>query len=719
MMAGAWCLPKSLTSAFLKAIQDGTLAPEKLMSMTSAERRAEFAKILGDDNAREVNAQFEARMLLKDQKAGLVSWAKKIGGLTEPARRDIISTINKLDRVLNPAEEKAFLEDLAAKKLGVTVTSDEAKEIFQLSQKAEAIRNEITQGGARTYEEGYTREAAIRYGNAQQDLVDKVESLKPPAARNAAYWAGEISTIPQTLLTGVGHMSAPVVQGWGSIATKPWRDGIREMFRYFGDEQAWRDLNAEIITHPKYAAMKDSGLKLSKLGDTLSQREEAIQSHLVEDAYQWAVDRFSKDDPRARAWYLGNLIRASSRGFTGYLNYLRFHNFLDIEQAARMSGEDVGIGTEKLRSIGQMVNDFSGAGSSINYGAGTIEVPKNALTFLNTFIWSTRKLLGTMEMVNPLRLANPNVSQAAKLAAIKQLSGSLLATAATLSLAKAMGASVDINPTSPHFLEIQFGRTYFDVTGGNSAYWRLVSRLIEQKTTTAAGRAIQLGQGYKAPTSGSLIQDFVRGKLTPVAGTIADAAYGPLYGGPFSVPKEAEWLATPILMDGYLKLYNNDPENTAAWAMSLTTLLGVSMRPPDPPPERNGRDFFGDKVPLFSTPASWRHDPVVNAVENLGLKLSPPPDKINGIPLTDSQYDDYARLSGRLAHARLEQVMAMPKWQAISPDGQRSTIESVIRSMRDQAQKTIKIQSMGSDNDIARKATEAKRARPALTEPVQ
>ena len=105
----AFCLPPKYADAFLEALKSGDLAPGELTAMSSAERREAFAKYVGDDLSHEVNAQFEAKLLLQDQRKGLVSWAKKISGISEPARRDILNTINKLDRVLQPEDEQAFL----------------------------------------------------------------------------------------------------------------------------------------------------------------------------------------------------------------------------------------------------------------------------------------------------------------------------------------------------------------------------------------------------------------------------------------------------------------------------------------------------------------------------------------------------------------------------------------------------------------------------------
>lgn len=172
-MTVAYCLPPAFASRFLKALRDGTIEPVKLIDMTSKERADFFSKIVGDENAHEVNALFESKMLLKDQQQGMVSWAKKLAGISEPIRRDLINKINKLDRVLNPDEEKDFLADLAATKLGTTVTYEEAQKITDLAQKATAERDRPTANGA-----GVSNE----YLNAAAALEHYVKSLTPVTA---------------------------------------------------------------------------------------------------------------------------------------------------------------------------------------------------------------------------------------------------------------------------------------------------------------------------------------------------------------------------------------------------------------------------------------------------------------------------------------------------------------------------------------------------------
>ena len=169
----AYCLPRPNASKFLEALKDGTIDPGKLAAMTSEDRAAFFAKIVGDDNAHHVNSLFESKMLLKDQQRGMVTWAKNLAGIAEPVRRDLIAKIEKLDRVLNPDDERAFLADLAATKLGTKVTYEEAQKITELAQKATAERDKPTDNLS-----GVSND----YLNAAAALEHHINSLKPVSA---------------------------------------------------------------------------------------------------------------------------------------------------------------------------------------------------------------------------------------------------------------------------------------------------------------------------------------------------------------------------------------------------------------------------------------------------------------------------------------------------------------------------------------------------------
>src|ERR1039458_7094748 len=103
-----FCLPKTEVDAFLGKIKDGSINPDKLAEMSSDERRAFFSEFLSEKSAEQTNAQFESKLLLKNQQQGIINWAKKATGISPEAQRDIISRVNKMDEVLNPKTQDMF-----------------------------------------------------------------------------------------------------------------------------------------------------------------------------------------------------------------------------------------------------------------------------------------------------------------------------------------------------------------------------------------------------------------------------------------------------------------------------------------------------------------------------------------------------------------------------------------------------------------------------------
>lgn len=684
----SWCLPRSLQNDFLAAIRDGRLTPARLAEMTSEERRGALAEIVGPENAREVNAQFESKMLLKDQQRGFVTWAKKIGGITEPARRDIIAQINRLDKVLQPEDEASFLKDLADKKLGVGVTAQEAREVYELSQKAETLRAELQGPGDTRYGTAYTEERATQYGMAVQRLLDKVNSLKPKG-ETFQHAALNILSLPQSALTSVFHWSAPFVQGWGMMSTPEFYSGTTRMFQYFADPAAYERLNGWIIGHPNYPLAVDGKLGLTKITDKLSTREEQIQSSLLQDINGWVVEKTGvanavRGAPAPIRWALGgdaNLIKAWSRSFTGFLNYVRASRFYNMVDAARMQGEDVSLGSKNVHDIAKAMNDFTGRGDEISVGGGIVPGITNpalspgVASTLNALFFSPRKMIATMEMFNPINYAT--LSPFARKVAARQLIGSLAATGAVLTIAKIAGAQVNFDPRASNFGKIGIGNETLDMTGGNDSYIRLLSRLVTNQMVTSTGKSVQLGQDYPgAPNRASLVGDYVRNKLSPIAGAIWTAADGkdPV-GRPFSLSETTSDEMTPIVIHSLLDVWMNSPHDAVHLVPAISAFLGVGVEDHAPPLSPGGpgiapRGVWGDPIPPYGPRIDYFNDPVTQAAEHVGLYLSLPSDKIRGVQLNPQQYDDYVRISGRLAHMRLQELIGTSAFQNEQPTQQ-------------------------------------------------
>jgi hypothetical protein len=545
----AFCLPKEFASKFIKALKDGTIDPKKLTGMTSAERREFFKPIVGEEDAKEVNAMLEQKLLLKDQKRGLVSWAKKVSGINEFQRADIVSKINKMSNVLDAPSKEAFLNDLANKKVGTDVTYEEAKKITATSNDVQTAKNDLAK-------DPMNKAKQIAYGNKVLDLSEYVDSLKP---KGSIFTWQNIANIPKSTLTSVLHFSAMGVQGWGMMGTAEFYKAAYEQFKYFGDPKAYRDLQASIIGHPDYKYAIDGKLSLTKLGDKLTTREEAIQSSILEHI------------PLVKV-----LVKASSRSFTGFLNYVRFNRFASLLDSARLRGEDVTIGSRVNTDIAKTVNDFTGRG---NLGSG--DKYGSVAPGLNAFFFSPRKISATMEMFDPVRYLDPKISPTARMGALRQLSGSLIATAGILSLARLAGASVDLNPTSSNFAKMKVGNTTIDPTGGNSTYIRLLARIISGKSISQSGKVTTLNSGaFGGQTKADDALGFFRGKLSPIAATIADVYfYGQTATGEkVTVPYEVQDKLSPVVISDFINLVRSDPKDALTWLPELGAVFGLEVQ---------------------------------------------------------------------------------------------------------------------------------------------
>src|SRR3990167_11383696 len=136
-----FCLNKNLADVFLNKLKSVSVNPDQLAKMASKDRRSLFKTIIGKENAEEVNALFEKNILLKDQKKAMVNWAKQVTGLKPEAQKDLVTRINKMDKILDPENEMVFLNDLASHKIGVTVTFEEASMLSKLAKEV-SIKND-------------------------------------------------------------------------------------------------------------------------------------------------------------------------------------------------------------------------------------------------------------------------------------------------------------------------------------------------------------------------------------------------------------------------------------------------------------------------------------------------------------------------------------------------------------------------------------------------
>lgn len=505
-----FCLIPEAVTKFKNGLKDGSISPEKLSRMTSEERNKFLEGVVGKD-ATNVNSLFESKLLLKNQKAGYIAWAKKVSGLSPEAKKDIFSKIEKLDKVLNPKEEQAFLHDLASTKLGTNVSEGEAKQIFDLSEKVREAKTKMSE--TNTFK---TEEERLAYGRAKVELTNYVNELKLVNNRlsikeslTPKNYIKVVSTLGGEAKSIKASMdnSAIFRQGWKSMFTNPllWQKNARKTFsdiyRTFGGKKVADELNADLISRPNYERYAKAKLAIGTI-------EEAFPGSSVESIP-----------------LLGRAYKASENAYTGFLHRQRadiFDKYLDIAQKSGLNIDDA----EVIKPIASMVNSLTGRGNMGRFEGSAIDS-------LNNVFFSPRNFKSQFDTLGHVVTGAGGSNFVRKQAAINLLKV-ITGTAAVLGTAHVIKpGSVEWDPRSSDFGKIKVGNTRFDVSGGMASMIVLASRLISgQSKSSTSGEITELNSGkYMEPTKKDVLYNYFENKLSPFAVVIKDILEGQDFDG--------------------------------------------------------------------------------------------------------------------------------------------------------------------------------------------
>lgn len=560
-MAGGFCLIGEKADSFKKAILSGEINPEKLANMESADRRAFLEKYVGKAESQAVNANFESKLLLKNQKAGITTWAKQLVGVKPEVKQDLISRINKMDTVLDPGEKQQFLADLAAHKLGVNVTQEEAKTIMNLSKKvqdAEALprstKDTVLKGGWKPTAND------LNYGRAHYDMADHIQGLKDQANKfkvsdfykHPASTFGKAAGLTRSLVT-IGDLSIGLRNGFKLMATHPtiwakdFSKGFVHMFKAFGDKNAFREVQAYVRSSPFYNDMVKANL--------LPKAEEAFPVSIP-----------------GKIPVLGRVARATEVGYEAISQYMRVDTYHKVISDAEKAGVDITSKNFKT-SLGKFVGMLTNRGS-----IGPLERSGNAI---NNVLFSPRALAASLHLVTDWARKDydPYIR--------KQATKSLFQVAGTIagiwSVANALQpGSVELDPRSSNFGKIKVGDTSFDVTGGMGSLAVLAGRLFTQQSkSTTTGKVSQLNSGtFGGQTMLDVVTNFLENKSAPALGIIINQLRGTnAVGEKNTLGSQVSQAVTPLgiqTLEGALA--NKNPNNPDPYITMLLDDIGITAQ---------------------------------------------------------------------------------------------------------------------------------------------
>jgi hypothetical protein len=549
-----FCLVKEKADLFLNKIRSGELNPEKMSSMTSKERRDYFSKFMGEEDAKQVNTIFETKLLLKDQQRGMISWAEQVGGLKPQVKKDLISKINKMDKILTPETEKAFLEDLAEHKLGVTVTVSEAKEISQRAKSVSENKGKIAEDSPLHSEE------RLNYGRSLVEFNEYVNDLKRQSTKLTFK---DVKKNPvRTALKGISNLSGlakslkatldnSVIgrQGLKTLFSRPgiWAKNSAQSFvdivRVFGGHNVMNEVKADVLSRPNAL----NGLYA----------KEKLAIGVVEEAYPTSLPE--------KIPGVGRVFKAAETAFTAWQYRTRADVFDKYVEIAQKTGADI-------EGIGKVVNSLTGRGSFEGKG-------EKALSAVNNVFFSPRFFKSNVDLLT-VHAFDKNIGSFARKQAALNMVKTVGGIAAILAIAKAIDPkSVEEDPRSADFGKIRVGDTRFDVTGGMASIATLAMRQMRNSTKSSmTGKVTKLNTGkYGMPTRGTVLWNFFENKLSPAASVVNETWFKgkDRQGNKPTLLGETSNLLTPLPITTYLELKNN-PNSAPILAALVADELGIS-----------------------------------------------------------------------------------------------------------------------------------------------
>lgn len=567
----AFCLSKDLTAKFKEAIRNGEINIAKMVEMDSEQRRKFLTKYVGE-NASQVNALFESKLLLKNQVSGMKNWVKKVSGLSKQAKMDLLSRIERMDeRILNPEENEQFLQDLAKAKLKIGVTREEAQNIFDLSQKAKALREKANEDGVFP-----TETDRLAYGANQVAIENYINDLKSSANKTNI-----VKELPGTFKSLVASLDNSFFgrQGIKVLYTKPnvW---LKAFLKSWGDikselkgQDAIDVIKADIYSRPNAlnGKYKAGNYQL----DVLS--EEAFPSSLPSKLATVGKNGEIVKTITSPIRLLGRLYNASESAYNGAALRMRADLadiFIDL---AENNGVNM-LDKSQAEGLGHFIGSMTGRGS-LNM---TADQQKN----INLLLFSIKFMKSNIDTLTAHQFdkkATPFVKKQARKALLR-IAGTV---AATLTMVNIFDPdAVDEDPRSQNFGKIKIFGNWIDITGGMASLVTLASRLIPtkhngewglwKKSGTGNWTNLLAGQYGQEDAYDLIINGLFSNKLSPVAGILRDVYRGEMFGGKkFNLKDAVMNLITPLSIQNFQDLKDN-PDSSFILGSVILEGLGFS-----------------------------------------------------------------------------------------------------------------------------------------------
>jgi hypothetical protein len=402
---------------------------------------------------------------------------------------------------------------------------------------------------------------------------------------------------------------------------------------------------ADIISRENYELAKQSGLRITRLGDKLSQREETFMSNFME-----------------KIPGIGFFFKGSDRAYSGFLNQLRMDAYDRLINDARLNGEDVRPGSKTAIDAANIVNNFTGAGSFGN--------KKSISPWLSTIFFSPRRTMSIINNANPLTYMSlqSNTVRKYAIARLLSLAGVVAMIGAFAKLDDDDDIDFETDIRSTNFGKLKWGRTWIDITSGNArflnVFWTGVlagiynnlfkgeNKLLFGKKDSATGVVKPVGKTstYESVPM-DVIESWVRNKLAPIPGLIVDMYKGADFKGEeFDITDEAEGLFISMSLSDMLEWNDGTITGKEAIAGTILNIIGLNTY-------------------VQTNNPNWQDK---NTKELVRLR-----DAIG-----DKEFSNAIKMYGKLYTERLDELVGTKEYQALDNDGKKKAIDKLKREIK-------------------------------------
>ncbi|MDX9775870.1 MAG: hypothetical protein RBT40_07990, partial [Petrimonas sp.] len=317
-----------------------------------------------------------------------------------------------------------------------------------------------------------------------------VEAILSKRSLGQKAWDEFMSVInlPRAVLSS-WDLSAPLRQAslvfWGY--PKQSLKNLVPMIKALGSDKYTKAVD-DSIRNSKYSALREqSGLYIAPIDRAsagLTEMEEAFMT------------RFADRIPG---------VKQSQRAYITYLNKMRSDLFDYYARAWEGTGKTIA----DYKSLARFINHATGRG---DIGAFT-----NSGPLMNVAFFSPRFIASRVQVPIDVFTSSPAVRKVIARSIVSFVGANL----GILGLYKLIaGAEVEDNPLSSDYGKVKIGNTRLDFWGGWQPYARVIAQLITgERKTTNTGAIVPINRA-------DVLENFIRGKLSPFAALVVDILKG-------------------------------------------------------------------------------------------------------------------------------------------------------------------------------------------------